>query len=88
MPFENEKPIFPFKRTQFPIRLSFDMIINKSQGQPLDYVDIYLPEPVFSHRQLYVALSRATTSKSVKILVKPTLNDKSDYNCTKKCYLP
>ena len=59
------------------------MTINKAQGQTLDYVDIYLLELVFSHGQLYVALFRAKTFNSIKILVKLTLADKSDYDCTK-----
>ncbi|XP_027174539.1 ATP-dependent DNA helicase PIF1-like [Coffea eugenioides] len=61
----------PFKRIQFPISLCFAMTINKSQGQTLDFVGIYLKEPVFSHGQLYVALSRAKTSTNVKILLRP-----------------
>ncbi|XP_062089709.1 uncharacterized protein LOC133796232 [Humulus lupulus] len=61
----------PFKRTQFSITLSFVMTINKSQGQTLDYVGIYLPQPAFSHGQLYVALSRAKTGSAVKILIRP-----------------
>ncbi|KAG5580030.1 hypothetical protein H5410_050657 [Solanum commersonii] len=43
----DEKLPIAFKRTQFPIRLSFAMTINKAQGQTLDFVGIYLREPVF-----------------------------------------
>jgi len=48
---------FKMKRKQFPIRLSFAMTINKAQGQTIPNVGIYLFS-VFSHGQLYVALSR------------------------------
>ncbi|XP_027167892.1 uncharacterized protein LOC113767888 [Coffea eugenioides] len=68
---DSEKNGIPFKRTQFPVKLCFAMTINKSQGQTLDYVGIYLREPVFSHGQLYVALSRAKTSAAVKVLIIP-----------------
>ncbi|KAG6706177.1 hypothetical protein I3842_07G211900 [Carya illinoinensis] len=77
---------FPFKRTQFPIRLSFAMTINKSQGQTLDFVGIYLPQPVFSHGQLYVALSRAKTASTLRILLRPVSIERSEKNCTKNIY--
>ncbi|XP_027082697.1 uncharacterized protein [Coffea arabica] len=66
-----EKIGIPFKRIQFPIKLCFAMTINKSQGQTLDRVGIYLREPVFSHGQLYVALSRAKMATAVKVLIMP-----------------
>ncbi|XP_042972765.1 uncharacterized protein LOC122304568 [Carya illinoinensis] len=49
LPETTENNGFPFKRTQFPVRLSFAMTVNKSQEQTLNSVGIYLPEPVFSH---------------------------------------
>ncbi|KAK3207146.1 hypothetical protein Dsin_021192 [Dipteronia sinensis] len=83
LPIENDKFPFPFKRTQFPIRLSFAMTINKSQGQTLDYVGIYLPQPVFSHGQLYVALSRTKNANSIKVLIRPTNVENSNDRSTK-----
>ncbi|KAL4575616.1 hypothetical protein LXL04_022466 [Taraxacum kok-saghyz] len=64
--------MFPFKlkRKQFPIRLSFAMMINKAQGQTIPNVGVYLPESVFSHGQLYVALSRGISRENTKVLVK------------------
>jgi hypothetical protein len=69
----SDDDMFPFKmkRKQFPIRLSFAMTINKAQGQTIPHVGVYLPEPVFSHGQLYVALSRGTSRANTKVLVKP-----------------
>ncbi|CAH9053130.1 unnamed protein product [Cuscuta epithymum] len=66
---EDAKCPIPFKRHQFPIKLCFAMTINKSQGQTFDYVGIYLREPVFSHGQLYVAMSRAQRADCLKILI-------------------
>lgn len=61
----------PFKitRKQFPISICFAMTINKSQGQSLSQVGLFLPRPVFTHGQLYVALSRVKRKKGLKILI-------------------
>ncbi|XP_074277292.1 uncharacterized protein LOC141600935 [Silene latifolia] len=70
-PSPSDKFPFQFRRKQFPIRLSFAMTINKAQGQTLSRVGIYLPRPVFSHGQLYVALSRARQSSDITVAILP-----------------
>jgi ATP-dependent exoDNAse (exonuclease V) alpha subunit len=45
------------------------MSINKSQGQTLAHVGLYLSRPVFTHGQLYVAVSRVKTRSGLKILI-------------------
>ena len=75
-PSDDEMFPFQFKRKQFPIRLSFAMTVNKAQGQTIPNVGVYLPVPVFSHGQLYVALSRATARSNIKILALPRNADK------------
>ena len=57
-------------RNQFPLIPAFAMTINKSQGQSFKHVGISLTNPVFSHGQLYVALSRTRSKNGIKIYVK------------------
>jgi hypothetical protein len=43
------------------------MTINKSQGQTLNNVRVYLLSPVYSHGRLYVAISQVTSNANIKI---------------------
>jgi len=45
------------------------LTFNKSQGQSLSRVRLYLPRTIFAHEQLYVVISRVKTKKSLKILI-------------------
>ena len=60
---------FKFRCRQFPLTLCFAMTINKSWGQSLYRVGVYLPKSVFTHRQLYVAIFRVTYRKGLKLLI-------------------
>ena len=62
---------WPFKMTrrQFSFIVSYAMTINKSQGQSLQCVGLFLPQPVFSHGQIYVAFSRVQSKSELKILI-------------------
>ncbi|WJX46242.1 hypothetical protein P8452_33061 [Trifolium repens] len=53
--------------------------IERSDGQSLDFVGLYLPRPVFSHGQLYVAISRVKSKAGLKILI---CDDASEANET------
>jgi hypothetical protein len=77
-PSDDEIFPFQFKRKQFSIRLSFAITINKAQGQTIPNASVYSSEPVFSHGQLYVALSRAAVRSNIRILAVPPsdMNDK------------
>ena len=82
MTVKDHKWPFVFKRKQFPLRLSYAMTINKSQGQTLDIVGIFLPKPVFCHGQLYVALSRVTSYQGLRILIQhDSENERKNEEC-------
>ncbi|KAH9070485.1 hypothetical protein Ae201684P_002842 [Aphanomyces euteiches] len=68
---DGEQNNYPFelRRRQFPVQVAFAMTIHKAQGQTISHVGVYLPEPVFSHGQLYVAMSRAQAKGTINFLV-------------------
>lgn len=61
--------LFKLKRRQFSVSLALTLTINKSQGQTIKKVDLYLPKSIFTHGQLYVAVSRTTSKFRLKILL-------------------
>ncbi|GAN02958.1 ATP-dependent DNA helicase PIF1 [Mucor ambiguus] len=64
---------------QFPLKVSFAMTINKSQGQSLTKkVNLDLSRSsVFMHGQLYVAMSRVTSAQ-VMTIMPPTNNSQTE----------
>ena len=62
---------FILRRRQFPVIPAFAVTINKSQGQTYDHVGVFLNDPVFSHGQLYVALSRSRNRDNIKVFITP-----------------
>jgi uncharacterized protein (DUF2342 family) len=44
------------------------MSINKSQGQSVNYVGLDLRNAVFTHGQLYVAVSQVTSVHNIKVI--------------------
>ena len=45
------------------------MTINKAQGQSINNLGVYLPQPVFSHGQSYIALSRTGLPHRTKVML-------------------
>lgn len=62
---------FVLRRRQFPVIPAYVVTMNKSQGQSYDVVGIHLELPVFSHGQLYVALSRTRDGQRLKVKIIP-----------------
>ena len=58
---------FKLRRHQFPIRPAFSMTINKSQGQTFKRCGVLLSTSVFTHGQLYVAVSRVGDPQDLRI---------------------
>ncbi|XP_047964804.1 uncharacterized protein LOC125209244 [Salvia hispanica] len=73
---------FKFQRRQFPLAVSYAMTINKSQGQSLSHVGLFLRKLVFNHGQLCVAISRVTSREGLKILVCKDEEDESSGDST------
>ena len=69
-PSDQDLP-FELQRRQFPVRPAFAMSINKAQGQTLSRAGVFLPKPIFTHGQLYVAFSRVGSWQQLVVCVPP-----------------
>ena len=67
--WDDQRYPFHWSRRQFPLRLAFSTTINKSQGQTLKHVGVWLRKAVFSHGRLYVACSRTGDPCGLKIAI-------------------
>ena len=65
---------FQWQRRQFPVRPAFATTINKSQGQSLNNVGVWLRGQVFGHGQLYVACSRVSSPAQLRFAILRELN--------------
>jgi len=74
---------FVLSKKKFPVKLSFAITINKSHGKTILNVGIYLPQLVFSHGQLYVALSTGVSQNSTKVHIKEGKIEGEDENFKK-----
>jgi ATP-dependent DNA helicase PIF1 len=76
IPMSPSRSPWPFKlvRRQFPISVSYAMLLDKLQGQSLDSVGLYLPKSVISRDQVKVAFSSVKSKDGLKILI----HDKDD----------
>ena len=60
---------FIINKKQFPTQLCFAITVNKSQGQSFNFISINLYILVFTHRQLYITLSRVTDIRRLSLLL-------------------
>jgi ATP-dependent DNA helicase PIF1 len=69
---------FTLKQCQFPIQEDFAMTINMAQGQTFRKIGLYMPKPVFTHGQLYVAFFRVRKLSNIKVKVKNKSSRKTE----------
>jgi hypothetical protein len=72
------------ERFQYALMPAFSMTINKSQGQTLDNVGLWLPNPVFSHGQLYTGMSRCKDSDKITVHIENLRREQGELDLNNK----
>ncbi|KAL5124303.1 Replication protein A DNA-binding subunit B [Glycine soja] len=65
----NQRSLKDYPTMPYPQDINLASYLQNNLGQSLSMVGLYLPKPVFTHGQLYVALSRVNSAKGLKILI-------------------
>jgi ATP-dependent DNA helicase PIF1 len=79
---------FTLQRHQFLVCLCYAMTINKRQGKTLSRVGLYLKRPVFTHGQLYVAVSRSAEEVLIPFMKLARVAHRLRMLFTRKSLLP
>jgi ATP-dependent DNA helicase PIF1 len=58
---------FSIRRRQLPMIPAFAVTVHKAQGQTLSKVGLYITTPMFTHGQLYTALSRTRGWSNIRV---------------------
>jgi hypothetical protein len=73
---------FVIRRRQLPLILSFAVTVHKAQGQTLSKVGLYITTAIFTHGQLYTALSRTRGWGNIVVLITlPITTSITNYVC-------
>ena len=59
---------FNIRRRQFPLIPAYAVTVHKAQGQTLNRVGLFITTPMFTHGQLYTALSRSRCWENIAVL--------------------
>jgi hypothetical protein len=71
---------FNIRRRQFPMIVAYAVTVHKAQGQTLVKVGLYITTDIFTHGQLYTALSR-TRGWSNIVVLSTLINPERLSNC-------
>ncbi len=73
---------FTIRRRQLPLILAYAVTVHKAQGQTLSTVGLYITTAIFTHGQLYTALSRTRGWSNIVVLnTQPVASSITNFVC-------